>query len=147
MRKALIAIGILFALLVALLVARACQFRPRRHPIEPAASIEIDARSAALHLSEALRFPSISHEDRASFDAEAFSSLHAYLARTYPKTHGELERELAGERSLLFTWRGEEPALPAAVLMAHQDVVPIEPGTEGDWSQPPFGGEIAEGYV
>jgi acetylornithine deacetylase/succinyl-diaminopimelate desuccinylase-like protein len=31
--------------------------------------------------------------------------------------------------------------------MAHQDVVPIEPGTEGDWDQPPFSGALADGYV
>jgi len=31
--------------------------------------------------------------------------------------------------------------------MAHQDVVPVTPGTEGDWKHPPFGGVIAEGAV
>src|SRR5262249_50686402 len=31
--------------------------------------------------------------------------------------------------------------------MAHQDVVPIAPGTEKDWLHEPFGGAIADGYV
>jgi carboxypeptidase PM20D1 len=31
--------------------------------------------------------------------------------------------------------------------MAHQDVVPIEPGTEENWSHRPFGGEVAGGYI
>jgi carboxypeptidase PM20D1 len=31
--------------------------------------------------------------------------------------------------------------------MAHQDVVPVTPGTEADWKRPPFAGEIAEGAV
>jgi carboxypeptidase PM20D1 len=31
--------------------------------------------------------------------------------------------------------------------MAHQDVVTIEPGTEGKWTAPPFAGEVREGYV
>jgi carboxypeptidase PM20D1 len=31
--------------------------------------------------------------------------------------------------------------------MAHMDVVPVVPGTAGDWSHPPFGGDIADGYV
>lgn len=31
--------------------------------------------------------------------------------------------------------------------MAHQDVVPVEPGTEGGWEQPPFEGRIAGGYI
>ncbi len=31
--------------------------------------------------------------------------------------------------------------------MAHQDVVPIEPGTEGEWRYRPFGGELADGFI
>jgi carboxypeptidase PM20D1 len=31
--------------------------------------------------------------------------------------------------------------------MAHQDVVPIEPGTEEAWSHSPFGGKLADGYI
>ena len=33
------------------------------------------------------------------------------------------------------------------MLLAHQDVVPVEPGTEGRWTEPPFEGKIAAGYV
>ena len=31
--------------------------------------------------------------------------------------------------------------------MGHGDVVPVEPGTEGDWEHPPFAGRIADGYI
>ncbi len=31
--------------------------------------------------------------------------------------------------------------------MGHMDVVPVEPGTEGQWTQPPFEGRNADGYV
>ncbi len=31
--------------------------------------------------------------------------------------------------------------------MGHQDVVPIEAGTEGKWTHPPFSGEIADGFI
>src|SRR5439155_1241029 len=31
--------------------------------------------------------------------------------------------------------------------LAHQDVVPVEPGTEARWTEPPFGGSISDGYV
>jgi carboxypeptidase PM20D1 len=31
--------------------------------------------------------------------------------------------------------------------MAHQDVVPVEPGTEPSWDHPPFSGAIAGGFV
>src|SRR4030065_336168 len=32
-------------------------------------------------------------------------------------------------------------------LRGHQDVVPVEAGTEDDWEAPPFAGEIRDGYV
>src|SRR6185312_5593706 len=33
------------------------------------------------------------------------------------------------------------------MFLAHQDVVPVEPGTEGLWTQAAFAGTIADGYV
>src|SRR5438477_947948 len=48
---------------------------------------------------------------------------------------------------LLYEWTGSDPGLAPVVLLAHQDVVPIEPGTEGRWTEPPFEGRIAAGYV
>ena len=147
MRKALAVIGSCLALLLALLVVRAVLFRPQPVAVEPLAAPEVDAQSAALHLSQSVRFPTISHEDPADFDSGAFSLFHAYLRQSYPRAHTELELEVVGPASLLYTWKGEELDLPPVVLMAHQDVVPIEPGTEGEWSQRPFGGELADDYI
>ena len=147
MRKALAVIGSCLALLLALLVVRAALFRPQPVAVEPLAAPEVDAQSAALHLSQSVRFPTISHEDPADFDSGAFSLFHAYLRQSYPRAHTELELEVVGPASLLYTWKGEELDLPPVVLMAHQDVVPIEPGTEGEWSQRPFGGELADDYI
>ena len=147
MRKALAVFGSCLALLLTLLVVRAALFRPQPVTVEPVGAPEVDAQSAALHLSQTLRFPTISHEDPADFDSGAFSLLHAYLRQSYPRAHSELELEIVGPASLLYTWKGEEPDLPPVALMAHQDVVPIEPGTEDEWSYRPFGGEIADGYI
>ena len=33
------------------------------------------------------------------------------------------------------------------MLMAHQDVVPISPGTDGDWKADPFAGEQKDGFI
>ena len=61
--------------------------------------------------------------------------------------HQTLSLELVGGHSLLFTWAGSDPGLGPIILLAHYDVVPIEPGTEGDWSHPPFSGRVVEGEV
>lgn len=44
-----------------------------------------------------------------------------------------MKREILGETrkfSLLYKWPGTNPTLAPVVLMGHQDVVPVVPGTE-----------------
>jgi carboxypeptidase PM20D1 len=61
--------------------------------------------------------------------------------------HRDLDREMIGGDSLLFRWRGSDPSVKPVLLMSHIDVVPVEPGTENDWTYSPFSGRIADGYV
>ena len=65
----------------------------------------------------------------------------------YPKLHAALKREVVGGLSLLYTWPGSDPAAKPILLMAHQDVVPIAPGTEKNWQAEPFAGTIKDGFV
>lgn len=101
----------------------------------------------AADLSQALRFRTISHplDTRASWDE--FQAFRAFLAERFPRIHAQLEPQDLGDGQMLFTWTGARPDLQPVVFLAHQDVVPIEPGTEDQWSYPPFDGTIAEGYV
>jgi carboxypeptidase PM20D1 len=48
---------------------------------------------------------------------------------------------------LLFTWQGKDDRLKPMLLMAHIDVVPVDPSTESSWHHAPFSGEIADGYI
>jgi carboxypeptidase PM20D1 len=61
--------------------------------------------------------------------------------------HATLKQEVVGDFGLLYTWTGSDPKAPPMLLMAHQDVVPIAPGTEPDWEQPPFSGAVKGGFV
>jgi carboxypeptidase PM20D1 len=65
----------------------------------------------------------------------------------YPRVHRTLTREVIANYSLLYTWQGSDPGLAPILLMSHQDVVPVEAGSERDWEHAPFGGEIADGLV
>ena len=67
--------------------------------------------------------------------------------QAYPLVHSRLTRELIGAHSLLFTWRGTDSTAAPFLVMAHQDVVPVEPGTEANWEHPPFSGAIADGFL
>jgi carboxypeptidase PM20D1 len=118
--------------------------------LEPVAAAELaafDAAAAAERLAGALRFPTISYLEEGRADDDAFADLRAYLEATFPLSHAALERELVVGHSTLFTWTGTDAALAPLLLLAHYDVVPVEASTLGDWTYPPFGGVVAEGYV
>lgn len=105
-----------------------------------------DVAAAAQNLGAAIRFQTVSHQDPAENKPEEWAGLQAWLARAYPKTHAAMQRELVGG-ALLYTWPGSDPAAQPIILMAHQDVVPVTPGTEADWKHPPFAGTVADGAV
>ncbi|KTR89345.1 acetylornithine deacetylase [Microbacterium testaceum] len=83
---------------------------------------------------ELLRIPTVSRVDPAEVDTARFDEFHAALERLYPLTHARLEREVVAGHSLLYRWAGETSASPL-VLLAHQDVVPVD---GQPWQHPPF---------
>jgi carboxypeptidase PM20D1 len=102
--------------------------------------------AAAARLAGAVRIPTISYADSAAFDTAAFTALHDYLQKQFPRAHAGLQREQIGY-SLLYTWHGSDPALKPIALMGHLDVVPVEAGTESKWERAPFGGVVDAGFV
>jgi carboxypeptidase PM20D1 len=148
MRRVLLRLVFAVAILFALLLGNALRVRPVPRggpPRDPDPTI--DQGTAAAHLSEAVRFRTISHQDPAQDDAAQLEGLRALLVRTYPRTHAALTREEIGSRGLLYTWTGRDPQLPPILLLAHGDVVPVAPGTEPAWTHPPFDGTLADGFV
>jgi carboxypeptidase PM20D1 len=146
-RKALFALGVLLLLLAAVVLVKTALFASRQVPAEPAAPLAVDREQIAARLAGAIRFRTISNPDPAAVDVRAFLGLHAHLERSFPRAHAALTREVIGDHTLLFTWPGTEATLRPLLLMAHQDVVPIEPGMENAWIHPPFEGRIADGYI
>jgi len=147
MNLLLIVSGLGLVVLFAVLVVRTLRFSARTAPIPPAVAIAVDNDEAARRLARALRFRTVSQENPTQFAGEVFQAFHDWLAETFPRVHASLQKETVGGFGLLFTWPGNEAALPPVMLMAHQDVVPVSPETEPDWTHPPFAGEITEGYV
>ncbi len=54
---------------------------------------------------------------------------------------------MVGGASLLYTWLGRDPSLAPLVLMGHLDVVPVDPGSESEWTYGPFEGVVADGFI
>lgn len=119
----------------------------RQVDVPPLAKLAVDADAVAASMAQAVRARTVSGLLDPAGTAAAFDALHAHLVQRYPRVHATLEREVIGAHSLLFTWRGSDAAAPPIALLAHQDVVPIAPGTERLWTRPPFDGVIADGHV
>ena len=147
LKKPLLGLGAVVLVLTGFVVYRAAVFLPpEQAKVEPVAHV-IDAQAVAVHLSQAVRFATISNQPPAPIDPAPFDGFVAWLAATYPEVHQGLSREILGNRTVLYKWAGKDSAAKPAMLAAHYDVVPVIPGTEGAWKHPPFAGDIAEGYV
>ncbi len=141
---------LLFALL--LLVVAAVAVNTARHgsrqlEVPPATKVDVDAAGVAERLAGAVRFQTVSSLDDPNLNADQFRALHRYLAQQFPKLHATLSREEVGGLSLLYRWPGTDESASPILLLAHQDVVPIAPGTQADWQVDPFAGTVQDGFV
>jgi carboxypeptidase PM20D1 len=139
--------GLALLLLVALLLLRAAALRSRQLEVAPVPPLEVNVKPLAERLALAVHEPTVSSQDEAELPAAAFRSLHSLLRAAWPRVHSALEREVVADHSLLYTWKGRNPALPPVLLAAHLDVVPVDPESAGDWKYPPFQGVVADGKV
>lgn len=105
------------------------------------------AQPQAQRLAEAVRFKTISYQDRSKIDYEEFAALRAFLQTSFPRAFSALAVEDINEHSLLMTWTGSDPQVRPILFTAHTDVVPVEPGTEEDWAHPAFAGVLADGRI
>lgn len=113
---------------------------------EPVNALALDPAALAQGLAQAVRIQTISYPDAARNDAAVIASFHDFLLARFPRVHASLQREIVGG-SLLYTWVGRDVSVPPILLLAHLDVVPVEPGTETRWTYPPFDGVVADGRV
>jgi len=65
---------------------------------------------AAEHLSQALRFKTVSHKDMSNMDLSQFSAFEAFLEETYPLVHEKLEKMNISKHGLCSDGRGRTAA-------------------------------------
>jgi carboxypeptidase PM20D1 len=135
------------AAIIAVFFINLVRLGSRQIMVAPIVPPPVDERRAAEHLSSAVRFQTISRDLAPDVDRGEFLRLHAFLKEVFPHVHAILTREVVNGYTLLYAWPGEDPTLRPIVLMAHQDVVPIAPGSESQWHAGPFSGEIRDGYI
>ncbi|KEI40852.1 carbohydrate-binding module family 43 protein [Mixia osmundae IAM 14324] len=101
--------------------------------------------------SEAIQVKTPSFDDLGSVKDdkrwEAFFAFADYLRDSFPLVHELLELRRVDTHNLLYTLKGSDATLKPLLLMAHQDVVPVNRDTESKWSFPPFGGLTKGDYM
>ena len=137
----------LVVLLAAAVVGNTLRQGSRQLDVPAAPPLAVDEKSVADKLSGAVQFRTIASREDPNASRDEFLKLHAYLQQRFPRLHATLKREIVGGYSLLYTWEGTDPNAKPVLLMAHQDVVPISPGTEDKWQVPPFSGQVKDGFV
>ncbi|MFN8340758.1 MAG: M20/M25/M40 family metallo-hydrolase [Cyclobacteriaceae bacterium] len=141
----------LFLLFAILLLAGVLVFNTIRFKGPSAANdtqgISKSPETALEHFRQALRYQTISHGDSSRFDTTAFRGFQRFLRSSYPRVHSVMTVDVVREYTLIYTWRGTQADLKPVVLMAHQDVVPIEEATRTMWTVDPFGGVVKDGYI
>lgn len=147
LKKLLLSLGALVLALAGVVAYRAAVFLPPQQAQPEPAVHPVDAQAVAAHLSQAVRFATVSRQPPLPIDPAPFDAFIEWLAATYPEVHKELSRELLNKRTLLYKWAGKDSAARPVLLTAHYDVVPVIPGTESAWRYPPFAGNVAGGYV
>jgi carboxypeptidase PM20D1 len=135
------------AILAAVLLFNVVTHGSRQIQVAAAPRVQVDEQGAAMRLAESIRFQTISNFLTPDSDAEALRGLQAHIASSFPAFHAAAKRETVATYSLLYTWEGTDPKTAPIALLAHQDVVPVAPGTAKDWQHPPFDGVIADGFV
>ncbi|MGB5218840.1 MAG: M20 family peptidase [Smithella sp.] len=106
-----------------------------------------DTKVLSERLGRAVQFQTVSYEDKAQFNKEAFTGFQKFLEQEFPKVHAAMKKEVVGDYSLLFTWPGRDHQELPTLLAAHMDVVPDDSESGNQWTYPPFHGRIADGFV
>jgi carboxypeptidase PM20D1 len=118
--------------------------------LEPATGlpqVELDENAVVERFAGAIRFRTISHDDRSNFDADAFLAFHDYLEQSFPTVHEHAGKTLISGYSLVYHIAGTDSSLKPVLFMGHMDVVPVDDVTLAEWTHDPFAGTVSEGEI
>ena len=139
------AVGLAAGAVAATAAVRASRLKPSAPAGTPLDAGGYHADDAAVgRFQEMLRVPTVSREDVSQRDDEPFRQWVPTLRRLFPHVFETCELTTIDDFGILLRWPGASSALDPIVMMAHQDVVPVE---GQDWKHDPFGAEIHDGEI
>ena len=141
MKKLLISIGAFIVVISGILIGNTLTLNSKQVASQQLKVVTLP-NDIFQNLSSAIQYPTISYSEEAIPDSTAFLGFHRFLLETFPLTHSKLSLEKINDYSLLYTWQGSDLSKKPIILMSHQDVVPVDEPTIGDWEAGPFEGKI-----
>ncbi len=139
-------IGAILLVIIIVVLVKTFTFKSKQLDIATVAAPDYTPE-ALDHFLGAIKYKTISYNDASLFDTAQFFGFHRYLETTYPLVHEKLSRKKVANYSLLYKWEGSDASLAPYVLMAHQDVVPIEEASRSMWTVDPFEGVVKQDSI
>lgn len=137
----LIVLGAAFFSFIIITVFNAMTVQSKQ-PVAKPGEILLHIEKAIAHMSEAVTYQTISYQDRSKFNWDEFDRFILFLEENYPEVHAELELERINDYALVYKWQGVDSTKSPIGLTSHYDVVPVLEGTDSNWEQPPFSGNV-----
>ncbi|MEF9875797.1 MAG: M20/M25/M40 family metallo-hydrolase [Gordonibacter sp.] len=137
-------VGAVLVVLLGVLVVNALRLHPTEvaDPLPPSDVVGDD--DAVERFQEILRLPTVWGAQDPEADHVPFDAFVPALRTLYPRVFENLELTLFETYGIMLKWKGVDPTLAPAVLMAHHDVVSADPA---GWTHDPFAADIADGKV
>ena len=152
--KGTFAILVIAASLSLIIVVNDRKHVSRQISVEPGPAISIKREPAIQRLREAIGMETVSVTSPARTNDEPFVQFAAFLENAFPTVHTEpITRKTGNDfgdsrnHTLLYRWPGSDPALQPILLMAHYDVVPVEPEKIAQWTHAPFSSEFDDSFI
>lgn len=118
-----------------------------QHPQPIIVEDKIDEEEAIQRLMTSIRFQTISSFEDPEANAEEFKNIIEFIKTEYPLVNSQLKLFQPDKYSLLYEWEGSDNTKKPVLLMAHTDVVAIDPYTLTSWEHSPFSGDREGGYI
>ncbi len=131
-------------IVVGIMVVRTVGFSSRQIAIDAVEMTPLPPQ-AVTHLAEALAQPTVSQDFE--IDTLAFLRLDTFLTTSYPLVDSFLEVLPIVPFTKVLKWPGKNSKLMPILLMAHQDVVPVEEATRNQWTVDAFAGQVGENEI
>ena len=134
----------IFLIILAVVVVKTISFSSNQISVAAIDKISV-ANAVSSRLADVVKIPTNSYKTHV--DTNAFVQYHEYVDSIFPNVDSLLQKDTINEFSRIYKWQGRNTKLKPYLLIAHLDVVPVEEASQSQWTEPPYSGNIKDGFI